>query len=285
VSTSGLAAIRRRYAASMTADVPGDTAALAAAFAAVPREDFLGPPPWMLAGGGSYPHGTEDPAELYQDVLVALDAAKGINNGSPSLHAHMLHLLAPAPGDAVLHVGAGTGYYSAILAELVGATGRVTAVEYEAPLAAAAARNLRPWAQATAVHGDGADWPQGPVRRIYINFGLSDLADRWLDLLEVGGTLVCPLGVPDRWRPHVSGYCRVFVLTRTARGYAARFSTPVAFVFAEGPTAGDAALHAALGDAFMRGGEERVCSLIRGPADPARCWMTSARFSLGLDPP
>ena len=38
-------------------------------------------------------------------------------------------------GERVLQVGAGTGYYTAILAELVGARGRIHAVEFEKQLA------------------------------------------------------------------------------------------------------------------------------------------------------
>ena len=108
---------------------------VADAFAAVPRETFAGPPPWTLfdpEGGGTTKLDGSDTAPLYDDVLVVLDRAKGINNGSPSLHALMLHHLAVAPGDRVLHIGIGAGYYTALLAELAGPPGRVTAVEYDA---------------------------------------------------------------------------------------------------------------------------------------------------------
>ena len=69
-------------------------------------------------------------------MLVVLDPARGLNNGSPSLHALMLHHLAVRPGDRVLHVGAGAGYYSAMLAELAGPEGSVIAIEYDPRLAA-----------------------------------------------------------------------------------------------------------------------------------------------------
>ena len=45
-------------------------------------------------------------------------------------------------GEHAVHVGAGLGYYSAILGHLVGPGGRVTAIEYEADLAARARANL-----------------------------------------------------------------------------------------------------------------------------------------------
>jgi hypothetical protein len=49
---------------------------------------------------------------------------------------------APQPGEHVVHVGAGVGYYTAILAELVGVAGRVKAIEFDAELAARATANF-----------------------------------------------------------------------------------------------------------------------------------------------
>ena len=42
----------------------------------------------------------------------------------PSLHAALIAAAAAQPGEDVVHVGSGVGYYTAILAELVGAAGR-----------------------------------------------------------------------------------------------------------------------------------------------------------------
>ena len=108
----------------------------------MPRERHLPPPPWILRedrGFGGGERGTRDPAALYRDTLVAIDGARGINNGEPSLHALLLAAAAPGAGERAIHVGAGTGYYTAILAELVGPAGRVDAYETEADLAALAA--------------------------------------------------------------------------------------------------------------------------------------------------
>jgi protein-L-isoaspartate(D-aspartate) O-methyltransferase len=68
-----------------------------------------------------------DAAYIYQSNLVALDAGKGINNGEPFLHAAWIGAVTPQPGETVTHVGAGTGYYSAILSMLVLADGSVNA--------------------------------------------------------------------------------------------------------------------------------------------------------------
>ena len=85
----------------------------------MPRERFLGPGPWrLLARDGGVLLQDPTPADAYHDALFALDPAQGVNNGSPSLHALMLHALDVRPGARVVHVGAGSGYYTALLAEL-----------------------------------------------------------------------------------------------------------------------------------------------------------------------
>jgi protein-L-isoaspartate(D-aspartate) O-methyltransferase len=61
-------------------------------------------------------------------------------------------------GDHVVHVGAGTGYYSAILAEMVGRTGRVTAIEIDPLLAARAKENLAAMIRAATPRGSPAGW-------------------------------------------------------------------------------------------------------------------------------
>ena len=76
-----------------------------------------------------------DASRLYDDVLVAIDASRGINNGQPSLHAHSIDALRVREGETVVQIGAGAGYYSAILAQLVGPAGRVVAYEIEPDIA------------------------------------------------------------------------------------------------------------------------------------------------------
>jgi protein-L-isoaspartate(D-aspartate) O-methyltransferase len=289
VSRGDLAATRRRYAEMMTGAVPHADPRLCAAFAAVPRENFAGPPPWTLFGVANRPLRAEDPVDLYQDALIRLDADKGLNNGSPSLHAAMLDLLGVQPGDHVLHVGAGGGYYTALLAELTGPGGAVTAVEFDRRLAEMARENLRRWPWVRLEQGDGAAYPGATTQRIYANFALADPADRWLDQLAVGGRLVFPLGVADpRARGAQSKHsarAAVLAVTRTQGGYAARFDGPVSFVSAEGATLGDADTRAALFEAFGRGGLDAVRSLHRGPGPAGRTWFSSPHWSLSVDPP
>ena len=57
-------------------------------FELIPREAFLPPGPWRIRlNDRSIQTPSADPVYLYQNTLVVLDAAKGINNGEPFLHA------------------------------------------------------------------------------------------------------------------------------------------------------------------------------------------------------
>ena len=94
---------------------------LAAAFASTPREQFVGQPPWkVFTGVGYIQTPSNDPAFLYQDFVVSLDSEGPLNDGQPTLHAYCLSALALKRGESIVHVGAGTGYYTTILAKLVG---------------------------------------------------------------------------------------------------------------------------------------------------------------------
>src|SRR5205085_2838220 len=96
------------------------------------------------------------PDHLYHDILIAIDPARRLNNGLPSLWACLYDQLELEPCVHVVHVGAGTGYYSAILAEIVGRNGKVTAIEIDPELAAIAQRNLATaWPRAVVVATDG----------------------------------------------------------------------------------------------------------------------------------
>ena len=92
------------------------------------------PAPWHIVrrGGGYRATPDADPIYLYSDDVIGILPKRNLNNGQPSLHAALIAAAAPQPREHVLHIGVGVGYYTAILAELVGATGRVTAIEYDA---------------------------------------------------------------------------------------------------------------------------------------------------------
>ena len=81
---------------------------LKAAFASTPREHFVGAGPWKVFAGGNYVETpTDDPAFLYQDVVVALAPERRINNGQPVLHAVNLAALDVKQGERSFTSGLG----------------------------------------------------------------------------------------------------------------------------------------------------------------------------------
>ncbi len=168
--------------------------AILAAFATVPRERFVGPGPWVIQSSNkSWFTSDPDPTHLYRDTLIVLDEAKHLNNGQPSLWAIHLDLLRIRPGDEILHLGCGTGYYTAILAELTGPTGKVTAIEIDKGLAARARDALEPWPQVAVIHADGSLGPFEPANVIVVSAGATHPLPAWLAAVKPAGKLLFPL--------------------------------------------------------------------------------------------
>jgi len=182
-------------------------------FELVPREAFLPPGPWKIMVADSYLETpSADAAYIYQNNLVALDAEKGINNGEPFLHAAWIGAIAPQPGEIVAHVGAGTGYYSAILSMLVRAGGSVSAFEIDEQLAAAARRNLAPFDNVSVIPGNAVSLPLPPSDLIYVNAGVVAPPVQWLQALRLRGRMIFP------WRPSKQVGIAALV-TRSAFGF------------------------------------------------------------------
>jgi protein-L-isoaspartate(D-aspartate) O-methyltransferase len=143
-----------------------------AAFAAVRREAFLGPGPWPILHSRRYATTPDDdPVYLYQDLLVGIVPERRLNNGQPSGHAMLIARAGPPPGEHAVHIGAGVGYYTAIIAHMVGADGRVTAIEYDPDLAARLVVNFASQPNVRAVEGNGAKIDFDPADVIYVSAG------------------------------------------------------------------------------------------------------------------
>jgi protein-L-isoaspartate(D-aspartate) O-methyltransferase len=199
-----LAAARRWYAEDLRLRAPiKRNLEIVGAFAAVPRERFLGPGPWRIRPDKLHePHFTtpdDQPHWLCHDVLVSIDETRGLNNGLPSFWAHNFDHLDLRAGERLMQVGAGTGYYAAVLAEMVGPAGRVVAVEHDPALAARAHDNLAPWPQVEVVAGDGRTHDPGEVDAVVVFAGSTHPAPLWLDRLAEGGRLIMPLTSENRW--------------------------------------------------------------------------------------
>jgi protein-L-isoaspartate(D-aspartate) O-methyltransferase len=197
------------------------------AFAAVRREPFAGPGPWRITlGGHAYVETPgDDPAFIYQNTLIALDPTRNINIGQPSAHAFWLDAVALKQGETVLQVGVGTGYYTAIIAHLVGVDGLVHAYEIDQRLAARATENLQDLAQVDVQSQSGIADDLPKVDAIYVCAGITQPSWSWLDALRPGGRLLFPL-------QSIDGVGGMLLLRRPDHGlsWSAKFVSRASFV-------------------------------------------------------
>jgi protein-L-isoaspartate(D-aspartate) O-methyltransferase len=268
---------RQAYAAEIARSAHVQDPRIEKAFAAVPREDFVGSPPWRVGSGGLFGlTSSDDPVRLYEDVLVAIDAERGINNGQPSLHAQAIEALGLKEGEIAVQIGAGAGYYTAILAELVGRAGKVVAYEIALAIAARAAANLARYPQVEVRARSGAeDLPQADA--VYVNAAATHPLRVWLDALKIGGRLVFPLQAAGS-----SGAMAQVTRPEHGQAWPARLLTGVVFIPCEG--AQDAEMGRKLDEAFRRGRAERVRSLRFGGAPTGTDWVRGDGWALSTEP-
>lgn len=278
-----LNARRKFYAEEILAVAGIDSPRLLEAFVRVRREDFLGQGPWDIvrfAEGGKKEYRRTpdaDPSHLLHNVVVAIDPARQLNNGQPSALASWIQSLSIEPGDAVLHVRCGVGYYTAVMAELAAAT---TGIEIDPALAERARTNLT--GKARVFQGDGSE-TYGTYDAIFINAGATHPRVEWLDALRPQGRLVVPITIPIPGAALGAGLSAGIMLeilgagaglagdgrSTKARssGDSARFTTPVQIYDCAG--ARDPSLEPVLRTVLFGGKWREVRKLRRDPHDPA----------------
>lgn len=184
--------------------------ALLAAFRAVPRHLFV-PPALRM--------------EAYQDHPVAIGHGQTISQ--PYIVALMTSLLGARAGATVLEVGAGSGYQSAILAEM---GCRVVALEILQPLADRAAQTLAALGyEAASVHcrdghaGAPELMPKGGFGGIIVAAAAEAVPTPLCEQLAIGARLVIPVG--PEW-----GAQDLLVIERRPEGFVRESVLPVRFV-------------------------------------------------------
>jgi protein-L-isoaspartate(D-aspartate) O-methyltransferase len=281
--------LRRRFFAEEIAAVARlRSPALVEAFAAVPRERFLPPGPWTVLSDGpdSYMMGAAvrtcatpdaDPGRVYHNIVVAIDPARQLFNGQPGTLGAWIDVLDPGRGARALHVGAGLGYYTAVVAECVGPGGRVVAYEADPDLAAGARRNLASRAWVEMRHGDASGAIDGPYDAILINAGVTHPLDSWLDALAPGGRMMVPITATMAASGSTLGKGVAMVVEKRGNAIAARTMALVAIYSAVGIR--DAAQNERVGKALMGGPAQwqAVAELRRDAHEPApSCWLHGA---------
>ena len=151
------------------------------AMARVPRHEFA-PEPYR--------------GEAYEDHPLPI--AEGQTISQPYIVALMLEALALSPGDRVLEVGTGSGYVTALLAELAA---QVISVERHAALADPARELIARmgYTNVRIIVGDGAlGFPEcAPYDAIIVSAAAADIPPTLLAQLAEGGRMIIPIGPPD----------------------------------------------------------------------------------------
>lgn len=177
-----------------------------AAFEEVPRHLFV---PYYYVGsvGGFERVWCEDPDPssrerwlrgAYADAPLATRVRDGelvSSSSQPSLMAKMLTELEVRDGDAVLEIGAGTGYNAALLAHRLG-EGLVTTIDLDPEITESARQHLATAGYHPAVvTGDGTRGvpERAPFDRIIATCTLTSIPSPWLPQCRPGARILAPL--------------------------------------------------------------------------------------------
>ena len=142
------------------------------------------------------------PPELKERAYVnePLPIGKGQTISQPLTVAFMLELLQPEPGNKIFEIGFGSGWQTAILAEIVGVKGRIFAVERIPEIFRFGRKNIAKYnfIKNGIVKTIGGDATLGlqrhaPFDRIIAAASGKEMPEEWLKELKVGGCLVAPI--------------------------------------------------------------------------------------------
>ena len=265
------------------------TPGLVEAYARVPREKFLGPGPWQIgsaegramsaAGLTQLAYVTvDDPRDVYHNVVVSLDRSKDINNGQPSALGRWIDALVLKAGERVYHLGCGVGYYTAIMAEVVGPSGSVVGLELQPQLAERAKKNLAVYPNVTVEAGDGAAFDPGECDAMLVNAGVTHPRPLWLDRLRERGRLVVPFTLAMN---ATVGQGVMTKIVRERGGFSTELVTPLAIF--SGASMRDPDLEPLMLQALTSGGLLKLKSVRREAHEPSEsCVLHGKEVCLSL---
>lgn len=160
---------------------------IAAAFKKIKRQDFVLPT-------------SQSGADLDNPQQIGF----GQTISQPSTVAFMLELCQPKEGEVVLDVGSGSGWTVALLAQIVGPSGRVYGVERINELKEFGEQNAEKYGlvssgRATFICGDGSKGlPEfAPYDIIHVGAAAGAIPEPLLKQLRIGGRLIIPVGVDE----------------------------------------------------------------------------------------
>jgi len=154
------------------------------AFRKIKRVDFL-------------PEDIKNLAELNE----ALPIGWGQTISQPLVVAFMIEQLDPQPGDKILDVGSGSGWTTALLAEIVGLQGKIIAIDIVPELVEFGKNNIEKYnfiekGVVECVWADGSKgYPkEAPFDKILVSATAERIFPAWKEQLKIKGRIVTPIG-------------------------------------------------------------------------------------------
>lgn len=143
---------------------------------------------------------SEDHSRAWEDAELALPGASDLPAAciaKPSIHAAMLVALQIDPGDRILELGTGSGYFTALLCELSGSVRSLEICPERHADAAMRLHNLR-YSNAILQRQDArrGDFDHAPYDALVCHFALPYVPPPLLDQLAVGARLLAAVGGP-----------------------------------------------------------------------------------------
>jgi len=153
------------------------------AFKKIKREDFM-------------PDDIKVLAEINEAMPIGCDQTIS----QPLTVAFMMEQLQPEPGNKILDVGAGSGWTTALLAEITGRKGKVIAVEIIPSLKVFGRKNVLKYnfvkkgiVQFICADGSLGYEKEAPYDRILASASASKIPQAWKNQLKIGGKIVSPV--------------------------------------------------------------------------------------------
>jgi len=138
-------------------------------------------------------------ADAYLNIPLPIGYGQTISQ--PLTVAFMLELLKPEKGDKILDIGSGSGWQTALLAEIVGGKGKVFGVEIIPELKDFGEKNIDKYSfikkkVAKMVFGSGAIGieKEAPFDKIIVGAMAETVPKELRKQLKIGGRLVIPYG-------------------------------------------------------------------------------------------
>jgi len=134
------------------------------------------------------------------EIDEALPIGEGQTISQPAVVAFMIELLKPKPGDKILDIGSGSGWTTALLAQVTGEKGKIFGIELLSSLAELGKENIKKYnfiekGTVKIICADGSKGlrEEAPFDQVLVSAAAEDVPQLLKAQLKVGGKLVIPI--------------------------------------------------------------------------------------------